>query len=83
MFFQPRAQLDESLHVARRAGAQGAGDFHGRAALSQRDGVGTALVRERLPCCTLRGVERRARGALASLCPELRFADTRARDQLH
>ena len=68
------------------AGAQGTGDFDGRAAftaLSQRDGIGAALVRERLPRRPLGGVERRARGALASLRPELRFADARAGDQFH
>ena len=51
--------------------------------ISQRDGVSAALVRERLPRRTFGGVERRARGAFASLRPQLRFADARARYQLH
>src|SRR4051794_35442725 len=46
------AALHHGLYVARCAGTQGAGDFDGRPALttlSQRDGVGAALVRQRLP----------------------------------
>ncbi len=65
--------------------AKHSGYLDGRAAfaaLSQRDGVGAALVSERLPSRTLRGVEHRALGALASLLPKLCVVDADASHQL-
>ena len=83
---EPHAQRKNRLDISRRAGAKGAGDFHGGArftAFRERDCVHSRFVSERLPRRTFGSVERRARRALSGLLPELRVANASASDELH
>jgi len=69
---EPHAEHQDLLHVLGWTGAENAGYLHGRAAFAafgQRDTVGAALVRDRLPCRALRGIEHRALGGLSRLLP--------------